>query len=131
MASCACPECGTSGREQEARSGNCAYRQVRDSETPSPAPVTGALPGQYASLCSRSSRVALRGLGSARVSRVGFGVAPKQSFLAQFIFLRPDPWIMLVLASHICIPWISQDVIKSFLFPNCTGFLLDLVDLMR
>src|SRR6266700_6182013 len=84
-------------------------------------------------------------LGSARVSRAGFGVAPKRTFLVVFILLSPDPGIILVLSSYGCVQWISRDVmkfffqiaigsdvaIKSFLFPYRAAFAFDFVNLMR
>src|SRR6266487_5858641 len=82
------------------------------------------------------------GLGSARVPRADFGVAPKQAFLAALVILRPDPRIILILLCHSRIPWISKNVmellleiairshitIKSFAFPNCPLLFVDLVN---
>src|SRR2546430_1546788 len=39
-------------------------------------------------------------LGSARVSRASFGVAPKRTFLAILVILCPDPRIILTLTSQ-------------------------------
>ena len=51
-------------------------------------------------------------LGSARVSRAGFGVTPKRTSLPAIIFLRPDPWIILILLSNTRLPWIPQNVFE-------------------
>ena len=83
--------------------------------------------------------------GSARVSRAGFGVAPKKSSVARFIILGPEPLIVFILFGHPCIPRISQNVaklflkiairsyipIEPFLLPNRSALVFDFINFMR
>src|SRR5437867_13204196 len=55
------------------------------------------------------------GLGSARVPRADFGVAPKQAFLSSLVILRPDPRIILMLLCHSRIPWRAKHVMALLL----------------
>src|SRR5437660_11534135 len=83
--------------------------------------------------------------GSARVSRAGFRVSRKRTFRPAFIFLRPHPWIILVLLGRPRIPGIPQNVLKflnkvpvrpdvaiePFLFPYAASFAFRFIYCVR
>src|ERR1700730_13161461 len=90
-------------------------------------------------------RVGRLRLGSARVSRPGRAVPARRTFLAVFIVLCPDPWVIFVLSRDSRIPWVPRDImkfllqvairshvtIKPFLLPNRFTLSFDFIDLVR